>query len=76
MGEILSCEEFELTKTDQTFDERIFDDCRTKSDSMVESGMIQAEFFSKTSRNESVDPNTLLSVQSPMMMMIVCSSIL
>ena len=57
-----SCEEFELTKTDQTFDERIIDDCRTKSDSMVESGMIQAEFFSKTSRNESVDLNTLLSV--------------
>ena len=46
-----SCEEFELTNTDQTFDERIFDDCRTKSDSIVESGMIQAEFFSKTSRN-------------------------
>ena len=57
-----SCEEFELTNTDQTFDERIFDDCRTKSDSVVESGMIQAEFFSKTSRNESVDLNTLLSV--------------
>ena len=58
-----SCEEFELTKTDQTFDERIFDDCRTKSDSVVESGMIQAEFFSKTSRNESRDLNFLLSVR-------------
>ena len=58
-----SCEEFELTNMDQTFDEWVFDDCRTKSDSVVESGMIQAEFFSKTSRNESRDLNVLLSVR-------------
>ena len=58
-----SCEEFELTNTDQTFDERVFDDCRTKSDLVVESCMIPAEFFSKTSRNESRDLNFLLSVR-------------
>ena len=58
-----SCVAFELTNTDQTFDERVFDDCRTKSDLVVESGMIQAEFFSKTSRNESRDLNFLLSVR-------------